>query len=68
MKKIGFEMGNEERALTLLDTTLDISLAVFTEGFTNSVLAATEKTSLENLLMDASKITSNALDRFQEEK
>lgn len=67
MSKIGFEMTEEERALKVLDTILDISTAQFSEGFINSVLTCEETEGLTDLLIRASEITGKALERYPED-
>lgn len=64
MSKIGFEMAEEERALKVLDTITDISIAQFTEGFTDSVLSQEESDKLSELLIEVFGITSRALGRY----
>lgn len=66
MSKIGFEMTEEERALKLLDTVLDISFAMFSEGFVDSVMSEEESEKLTSLLIEANEITSKALERYAE--
>lgn len=66
MAKIGFEMTEEERALKILDTVLDVSTAQFVEGFTESVLEREESERLTELLIEASGITVKALERYTE--
>ena len=67
MSKIGFEMREEERALEILDTVLDISVAQFVEGFAGSVLTEDESNKLTDLLIEACGITSKALERYVED-
>lgn len=67
MSKIGFEMEEEERALKVLDTVLDIATAQFVEGFVDSVLTREESKKLTDLLMEANGITSKALDQYETE-
>ena len=64
MSKIGFEMAEEERVLKVLDTITDISIAQFTEGFTDSVLSQEESDKLSELLIEVFGITSRALGRY----
>lgn len=66
MSKIGFEMTEEERALKLLDTVLDISFVMFSEGFVDSVMSEEESEKLTSLLIQANEITSKALERYAE--
>ena len=65
MGKIGFEMSDEERALNILDTVLDVSIAQIVEGFSESVLTSDERQKLEELLIDANGITSKALEKYK---
>ena len=67
MLKTGFEMREEERALKMLDTVLEISTAQFVEGFVDSVLTEDESNKLTNLLIEACGITSKALERYVED-
>lgn len=67
MAKIGFEMAEEERALKILDTVLDVSIAQFVEGFTESVIERKESERLAELLIEASGITAKALERYTED-
>ena len=62
---IGFEMSDEERALNILDTVLDVSIAQIVEGFSESVLTSDERQKLEELLIDANGITSKALEKYK---
>ena len=68
MGKIGFEMSDEERALNILDTVLDVSIAQIVEGFSESVLTSDERQKLEELLIDANGITSKALEKYKREE
>ena len=68
MEKIGFEMLDEERALSILDVVLDVSIAQIAEGFTESVLTTDESQKLEDLLIEANGITSKALERYKEKE
>lgn len=65
MRKNGFEMSDEERALNILDTVLDVSIAQIVEGFSESVLTSDERQKLEELLIDANGITSKALEKYK---
>ena len=65
MRKTGFEMSSEERALNILDTVLDVSIAQIVEGFPESVLTSDERQKLEELLIDANGITSKALEKYK---
>ena len=65
MGKIGFEMSDEERALNILDTVLDVSIAQIVEGFSESVLTSDERQKLEELLLDANGITSKELEKYK---
>ena len=65
MRKNGFEMSDEERALNILDTVLDVSIAQIVEGFSESVLTSDERKKLEELLIDANGITSKALEKYK---
>ena len=65
MGKIGFEISDEERALNILDTVLDVSIAQIVEGFSESVLTSDERQKLEELLIDANGITSKALEKYK---
>ena len=65
MRKNGFEMSDEERALNILDTVLDVSIAQIVEGFSESVLTSDERQQLEELLIDANGITSKALEKYK---
>ena len=65
MRKTGFEMSSEERALNILDTVLDVSIAQIVEGFSESVLTSDERQKLEELLIDANGITSKALEKYK---
>ena len=65
MGKIGFEMSDEERALNILDTVLDVSIAQIVERFSESVLTSDERQKLEELLIDANGITSKALEKYK---
>lgn len=66
--KIGFEMVEEERALHILWTAVDISTAQFSEGFVGSVLTAEEKDKLVNLLLDVGGIVCNGIKRYEEKE
>ena len=68
MRKNGFEMSDEERALNILDTVLDVSIAQIVEGFSESVLTSDERQKLEELLIDANGITSKALEKYKREE
>ena len=68
MEKIGFEMSDEERALNILDTVLDVSIAQIVEGFHESVLTSDERKRLEDLLIEANGITDKALERYKEKE
>ena len=68
MRKTGFEMSDEERALNILDTVLDVSIAQIVEGFSESVLTSDERQKLEELLIDANGITSKALEKYKREE
>ena len=65
MRKNGFEMSDEERALNILDTVLDVSIAQIVEGFSESVLTSDERQKLDELLIDANGITSKALEKYK---
>ena len=65
MRKNGFEMSDEERALNILDTVLYVSIAQIVEGFPESVLTSDERQKLEELLIDANGITSKALEKYK---
>ena len=67
MSKSGFEMSEEERALKVLDTVLDVSIAQLVEGFINSVLSEEESGRLQELLIEANGITDKALKRYTED-
>ena len=58
-------MSDEERALNILDTVLDVSIAQIVEGFSESVLTSDERQKLEELLIDANGITSKALEKYK---
>lgn len=68
MERIGFEMSDEERALNILDTVLDVSIAQIVEGFHESVLTSDERKRLEDLLIEANGITDKALERYKEKE
>ena len=65
MRKTGFEMSSEERALNILNTVLEISTAQNVEGFAESVLTPDESERLGNLLIEASGITWKALEIYK---
>ena len=65
MSKIGFEMKDEERALKILDTVMDVSLAQIVEGFPETVLERDESKELADLLIKAGGITGGALERYK---
>lgn len=68
MERIGFEMSDGERALNILDTVLDVSIAQIVEGFHESVLTSDERKRLEDLLIEANGITDKALERYKEKE
>lgn len=68
MSKIGFEMSDEERALSILNVVLDVSIAQIIEGFQESLIISDERQKLEDLLIEANEITRKALERYKEKE